>query len=488
MVTLFLLVALLVWLPLAFAILSKRPLVVLLIWLVLGPVISNVVKWPGANPFFWTGPESDKEGGYLTLPSTVTLEELLEPTRLVIVTLLALIILQAIVARKEPQPLDRTEKAMVFFSILLVFSSVIFSNRMLFGLRITIDVFLVPFLGYYLGRRFIRSEKQYWMLNRAMVYLGLLVIVTCAAERLVNTQLFYRLKGPFMQGAQRGSSILHIVVVVIFFAVLLDAITTRRDRSHLPAAKKEIRTLIILSMPLVILLTWSRGNWLGLVVALWAFILLGRRLMAPSQRMAIAGLTFIILPLIILGVLRMESSAVVSQRIGNVENVTGRLATWKVVADRAMENPVLGIGLNDTRDVLGRASSQSNVTVYSTVHNSYLTLFTELGLVGVLSYLAILISLGHSGWVLYRRGKGPRERWRGITVLAVLLGYQLPGLFANTVQMFGFGHLLVFVFLGGLVGATLRPENLLAPGLALVRTRTGRLMQTPPRVREVRFS
>ena len=131
MVTLFLLVALLVWLPLAFAILSKRPLVVLLIWLVLGPVISNVVKWPGANPFFWTGPESDKEGGYLTLPSTVTLEELLEPTRLVIVTLLALIILQAIVARKEPQPLDRTEKAMVFFSILLVFSSVIFSNRML---------------------------------------------------------------------------------------------------------------------------------------------------------------------------------------------------------------------------------------------------------------------------------------------------------------------------------------------------------------------
>jgi O-antigen ligase len=378
---------------------------------------------------------------------------------------------------------------MAAFSALLVFSSVFFSSRTIFGLRLTLDVFVVPFFGYYLARRFVTSERNYRQLNKAFVYLGVLVLAACTAERLVNQGMFYRLKGPFMQSAQRGSSILHIVVIVIFFAVLLDSITAGRDRAHRPAAKKEIRWFLILACPLLVLMTWSRGNWMGLIIGLWVLMVLGRRLMGRSQRLAIAGLTLVILPLGAIGVLHLRSTQVMDQRVGNVANVLGRFATWKAVAGEGLKNPVLGIGLNNTRDVLAEVSGEVGTdAVYGTVHNSFLTLFTELGLVGLLSYLAILVSLAHSGYQLYRQGKGPRERWRGVTVIAVLIAYQLPGFFANTLQMFGFGHLLVFVFLGGLVGTTLHPENLVEPVSAFDRARKRRLMGPPARVGQVRFS
>ncbi|RPI25720.1 MAG: hypothetical protein EHM61_13650 [Acidobacteria bacterium] len=489
MITLFLLVAVLVWVPVALGLVSRRPLAVLLIWLVVGPIISNIVKWPGANPFFWAGPATEHSGGYLTLPSNVTTSEMLEPTRVVVFALLAMVIAERIIRKRNRVPLDRTEKMMAAFSACLALSSLLLSSRPFFGLRVTIDVFAVPFFGYYLARRFVRTEGQYRQLNRAIVYLGVLVIAACAVERFVNAGMFYRLKGPFMQGAQRGSSILHIVVIVIFFAVLLDALSTWRDRSHIPGAKKEIRWFVILLAPLLVLLTWSRGNWLGLLVGIWLLMLLGRRLLGRPMRMAIAGVTLIILPMAGLGVLSLKSSAVMDQRVGNVANVVGRFATWRVVIKRGMENPILGIGLNDTRDVLGEVTGESGEeAVYSTVHNSFLTLFTELGLVGLLSYVAIMVSLAQSGYRLYRWGKGPKERWRGITVLAVLCAYQIPGFFANTIQMFGFGHLLVFVFLGGLVGATVHPENLTVPEPVFRGARRGRLMRSPSRLGHVKFS
>ncbi|MFB3904127.1 MAG: O-antigen ligase family protein [Acidobacteriota bacterium] len=484
-------IGLLIWLPVALGLLSRRPLVILLIWLVLGPVISNMVKWPGANPFFWSGPAVPEVRGsaYLTEQSNVTVKELLEPTRVLIFSLLAVMVAEGIVRKRKQPGLDRTERMMAVFSAVLVLSSVLFSTRTIFGLRLTLDVFLVPFFGYYLARRFVTNERNYRLLNRALVCLGLVILAACTVERLVNQGIFYRLKGPFMQGAQRGSSILHIAVVVIFFAVLLDNITARRDRRHRPAVKKEIRWFLILVCPLLVLMTWSRGNWLGLMAGFWVLMILGRRLMGRAQRLAVAGLTLVILPLAAVGVLQLRSTQVMDERVGNVENILGRLATWKAVAQQGLQSPILGIGLNDTRDVLAEISGDVETkTVYGTVHNSFLTLFTELGLVGLLCYLAILLSLVRSGFWLYRNGKGPRERWRGVTTIAILFAYQLPGFFANTLQMFGFGHLLVFVFLGGLVGATLQPENLVEPALAFDCARKRRLMGAPAKVGQVRFS
>jgi O-antigen ligase len=462
MLTLLIFFALLIWLPVSLILLTKRPLAVLLIWLVVGPVVSNAVKWPGANPFFFvdTGAHQRTGNQYADLPTTITVKELLEPTRVLVLVMVTLLAADRLVRKRRRLPMDRPEKAMLFFSILLVLSSVFMSTKTAFGLRISVDVFVIPFLCYALARRFIPSDFEFSRLNKAVFYLGLYVTAACVAERLLNSHVLYRLKGPFVQGPYRGSSILHVVIIVIFFAALLELLTRRYRREGVqPAAKRELLWLLLLTSPAIVMLTWARGNWVGLIVGLWVFLLLGRRLLMSRRRLAIDGMVLLIIPLVAVAIISMRSSWIMDARVGEVDNVQGRLTTWRAVMDLGLQTPLTGIGLNDTREFL--ASPESGDETYTTVHNSFLTFFVELGVVGLIGYLAIIFSLGQAGYRLYYRGRSPREQWRGLTVIAVLIAYLLPGMFANTLHMFGFGHVLVFAFLGGLIGATYHPENLL---------------------------
>lgn len=466
MLTLFLLLAVLVWVPVALGLLRKKPLTVLLVWLLIGPVVTNIVRWPGANPFFWSmGNERIAQGYYLTEATSITVKELLEPTRVIVLMMLGVFILRRALTKKRGARIDSPEWRMALFSGWLIVSALLYSNRTAFGLRIGLDVFIVPFLAYFLMRRLSQTEDDFRRLTRVTGYLGALIIGACVLERLVNGPLLYRLKGPFMQGAARGSSILHMALIVIFFVGLLEVLRRRENEQDRPVLKRELRWLLILGSPFMIALTWARGNWIGLFLAFWIFLLLGRRLVLQSRRLAVTGAVLVIIPLALVAAQTVVPSFLMTERIGEMDNVVGRFETWKIALRQGFEKPIAGIGLNNTRDLLAVArtaidESSGTGFTYTTVHNSFLTFFAELGIIGLLLYLSIVAAIMRIGWRLYRKGRTVTLQWRGVAVIAILVGYLAPGFFANTLQMFGFGHFLVFGFLGGLIGVSYRPENL----------------------------
>jgi len=465
MLTLFLILAALVWVPIALGIFRKRPLTVLLVWLVIGPVVTNIIRWPGANPFFWSGgSERIAQGYYMTEATSVTVKELLEPTRMIVLMMLGVFVLKRVFTKRRTTRMDSPEWRMVLFSGWLIASALLFSNRVAFGLRIGLDVFIVPFLAYFLMRRLSQHEADFRKLTRVVGYLGLYVIAACFLERLVNTPLLYRLKGPFVQGAARGSSILHVVLIVIFFVALLEVLRPRGSRDEKPALKRELRWFLILGSPVMIALTWARGNWTGLFLALWFFLLLGRPLVQQSSRMVVVGTMLVIIPLAFIAAQAVVPSSLVEERIGEMDNVLGRFETWRIALRQGLEQPITGIGLNNTRDLLAQsrtsiAEASGTGFTYTTVHNSFLTFFAELGVVGLVLYLSIIASIMRIGWQLYRKGRTKTLQWRGVAIMATLLGYLAPGFFANTLQMFGFGHFLVFSFIGGLIGVSYKAEN-----------------------------
>jgi O-antigen ligase len=89
---------------------------------------------------------------------------------------------------------------------------------------------------------------------------------------------------------------------------------------------------------------------------------------------------------------------------------------------------------------------------YTTVHNSYLSLFAELGILGFLAYLAIMKSMLQLGWGLYRRGIHSNDWWRGLAVITTIIAYQIPAFFANTLYSYDLGAVYFYVFLGGVAG------------------------------------
>lgn len=77
----------------------------------------------------------------------------------------------------------------------------------------------------------------------------------------------------------------------------------------------------------------------------------------------------------------------------NYTSEAGRLAVWKRGVGFIIDNPLLGVGVNSFITAYGRSFGQQESSVkWSAAHNSFLQVGTELGVTGLLIYLAIIIS------------------------------------------------------------------------------------------------
>lgn len=438
----------LVWIPVLLYQISRRGFVILLIWLFIAPIATNLVRG-SSNPFFASKSSrlwGDSDGGvnnerpgrgfgpsYAYVKSSLAPRDFLEPTRNLIVGFLVLFILGGLIRKRTTVVLDRTEIWMVVFATILIGSLLTQTRVLFFGIRIVGDGFIVPFLGYFIARRLIYNDERFRQLTRILGYMGLYVGLVCLVERLVAEYLIYRVQGPF-----QSQGTLHTAMTAVFYAVLL------KEKQSLPQG---IQTLLLVSIPCITLLTLNRGTWVGFAFGAMAWLFLARHLTIFSKRVGVIGslLVFGIITAITVFVSLPED--VLESRIGNESTIEWRLLRWQVALQVAMENPVLGIGLNNLRDALGSAGLN-----YAAAHNAFLSLLAELGTVGLLAYLAIIMSITRMGWSLYRNGACMQDRWRGIAVIATMVSYQIPGTFNNEFYSSDLGAIYVFIFVGAIAG------------------------------------
>jgi O-antigen ligase len=443
----------LVWFLILFYKIDHRGFWVLLLWILIAPIATNLVQRPSDNPFFESPKAQDlridsgsRMSGYLQQSGSIRVKELLEPTRLLMMTFFTVFCLKALIKGTRQFSLDRTEIRMGIFSAVAIASVLFQSVRTEFGLRIIADVFIVPFLAYYTARRLVTSENRFRQFTWAIACLGLYLIIITFTERLMRSGLTYRLGGPL------GGSALHVVLTVIFFTVVLDSVRgshALRERMVLPNG---VRKFILCLVPVIILLTWSRGNWAGFILSVWVLLLLGRRLLSPSWKLGTIGISLVLLPVIVIGAFTLTPEGI-EQRVSNVPNMLGRFATWDIAMREGIQRPIFGVGLNNMRDTLA-SSRQTYMGIYSyfDVHNSFLSLFAELGIVGLLAYLAIVASIIQTGLYLYRWESSPLARWRGIAVISIIVAYLIPSLFANTLYFVELHHFYMYTFVGSIAG------------------------------------
>jgi len=446
---------LLIWLPIVLVQINQRGFLILLIWLFVAPIASNVVRRPQTNPFFEVSAVEDadlgrkeRRAGYGTAETTIKLNEVLEPSRLLFGAYLLVFLLSAL-KRKRPQvPLDKTEKWMAAFSVLLVASVLLQSTRTAFGLRIASDAFIVPFLSYAVARRLVISEDRFRKLTQVLGFMGFCLILISLIERLVHPSITYRLKGPF-----DFRDALFIVMMVVFFAVLMDLVSTSRQGQK-PVLPRGIQICIVSLAPVIIFLTWTRGLWLGFLLGIWTVAFLGRKLVMWRRKLLILGLVLGLFPVAVLAVQELLGVEEVYSRVANTRNIHGRLGTYEIMLGEASKNPVFGIGLNNARDVLWekREQTSSGVKSYFVSHNSYLALVTELGAMGLLGYLAIMASIFGMGVRVFRMEKLPQDCWRGIGVIAIMVAYLIPAAFDTTLYRPWLPPIYVFVYFGGVAG------------------------------------
>ena len=145
---------------------------------------------------------------------------------------------------------------------------------------------------------------------------------------------------------------------------------------------------------ITILLTGSRGGFLGLIsIALLLFI---------TNVSGIKWTQKIALVIICLALFATFGNAINMERyktlqdVGTDYNVTaedGRLALWRMGIKVALSNPLTGVGANCIGQAIGemKAANGEGSAKWQTAHNSYIEMAAEIGLIGFILYITMII-------------------------------------------------------------------------------------------------
>ncbi|MFH0852071.1 MAG: O-antigen ligase family protein [bacterium] len=135
-----------------------------------------------------------------------------------------------------------------------------------------------------------------------------------------------------------------------------------------------------------LLLTFSRGGYLGILASLLAIIFLSWRLLPEKQKWLIwaaAALALVIIVIVAPSVL----SRFVSSFVADEGSSLGRLEIWQESWQVFLKNPLLGVGLgNYPRAVDAIAPYRSPITS----HNLYLDILSETGIFGLAAWTFLL--------------------------------------------------------------------------------------------------
>ena len=235
-------------------------------------------------------------------------------------------------------------------------------------------------------------------------------------------------------------------------------------------------------------LSWSRGAWLGALAgliavgAVWAVAILADEVSDPGARalrrrvFMFGWLAFALVVLFVLfGGFNLLPAAIES-RIGSAvatfttldargANITDanfatleRVAHWQAAWDMWRDHFWTGIGIGNYEAAYADYGLPKWPSALGHAHNIYFNMAAEIGFIGLLAYLAFVVSaVGHS-WQVARRSSKPAVRGLAIGVLGVLVALAVHNFFDN-MYVHGMGvHLALALGLVSALGKEVEPS------------------------------
>ncbi len=231
------------------------------------------------------------------------------------------------------------------------------------------------------------------------------------------------------------------------------------------------RLLAAVCLPLYLLLlvlTGSRGGFVGLVVVT-AYFMLSYRGIRPAARVGVVGL-------LAFGLIGLGGTTYFS-KIETLLNPTddynwrgksptGRLEIWKRGIGYLSDRPVFGVGVNNFLRAEGKLStigkemeSRGRPFKWSVAHNSYLETATETGVVSLFCFLGLFAStlacLRRVTRAMSRLGYVAKELALAQVLIASIIGYLVCAFFISA-EYFEYPYVLIGMALG-LAKLALRP-------------------------------
>ena len=195
--------------------------------------------------------------------------------------------------------------------------------------------------------------------------------------------------------------------------------------------------LTAVALGLALLLTQSRGGWFGVAGGLGVLLLLWSLLLAPTpaRRWLRLGLGLAVLGAVVLllvtGPQALTELWLAPPRetaVGSLDTLTFRRELWPWAATAIADFPLTGTGLGSFRTVAVRLYPSPIPPDFDLghAHNVFLQVALDIGVPGLIAYLALLMVSFAAGWQVAKRDR--RLRGLSLGLLASLAAFHLFGL------------------------------------------------------------
>jgi hypothetical protein len=133
--------------------------------------------------------------------------------------------------------------------------------------------------------------------------------------------------------------------------------------------------------------TFGRGGWIGALIAVSGPLVIAG---PPPRIVASRALAFGSAALVGALVLISWSALGLSARVADIANIQGRAMIWDYVFRRAMDDPIIGHGFWASNALTAQAMDE---LVSQGIHNSYLMVFFDYGLIGLVLFCGVWLLL-----------------------------------------------------------------------------------------------
>jgi O-antigen ligase len=383
--------------------------------------------------------------------------------RVVVAVVVAAYLVQRVLGRTDPKPLGWADAALLALIAMLVVSGSCVGWA---GSRqepyVTfwrlVNGYLTPFALYWVVRQAPLGRSQVALVQGVLVGLGVYLGVTGILEvtgqwwavfpkHIADPEVglhFGRARGPMVHAVSFG------------LYVGICALATWVYRWRFGGVGRSVLMLLLPLMLTGLVCSFTRSVWIGMAVATLIVLCLtlsGLRRWWLLGSVAAAGLLLATTQMEALMSFQREDSATDSRRSVSMRG-SFAYVSWRMFLDR----PLLGVGfgqfreaklpyLDDRRTDLDLESIRDYIH-----HNTFLSLLTETGLLGLTLYLALLALWARDAWVLTRSPLSPDwARGQGILFLGVLGIYVSQAMF-HELTYSPIDNSLVFLLAGLTVG------------------------------------
>lgn len=222
-------------------------------------------------------------------------------------------------------------------------------------------------------------------------------------------------------------------------------------------AMRMVKWTAVAVMVAAIIGSESRGSYLGIAVVLVAYIYMriGGKIAATTVIVMVVGyVAYTHLPASVTG--RVET-IIHYEKDYNFTAQEGRLEIWKRGLRMVRENPIAGVGIGNftTADGMMRTGPGR----WMNAHNSPLQVAAEIGLLGLVFYVVLLVRMFRAGNQLRRSPPDKEGALIGDALVLAFMAYAVTGFFLHAGFATIFYILIVLTIAADRIAAKVRSEH-----------------------------